>query len=78
MIKRVLRIGEHGGKSEQSNVTRHSVDSGHNLVQLSNFKILMQIQSKDMNTRKLAEALLIQKCKPTLNTQGASVQLKLF
>ena len=24
---------EHGGKSEQSNLTRHSVDSGHSLVQ---------------------------------------------
>ena len=76
MIKRVLRIGEHGGKSEQSNVTRHSVDSRHSLVQLSNFKFFTQIQSKDTNTRKIAEALLIQK--PALNTQGASVQLKLF
>ena len=64
--------------SEQSNVTRHSIDSGHSLVQLSNFKILTQIQSKDTSTRKIAEALLIQKHKPTLNTQGASVQLKLF
>ena len=72
------RLEEHSGKSEQSNVTRHSIDSGHSLVQLSNFKILTQIQSKDTNTRKIAEALLIQKHKPTLNTQGASVQLKLF
>ena len=46
--------------------------------QLSNFKILTQIQSKDINTRKIAEALLIQRYKPTLNTQGTSVQLKLF
>ena len=33
----------HGGKCEQSDVTRLSVDSGHNLVQPSNFKILTQI-----------------------------------
>ena len=46
------RIEEHGGKSEKSNVTRYSVDSEHNLVQPSNFKILTPIHSKDMNTRK--------------------------
>ena len=45
-------LEEHSGKSEQSNVTRHSIDSGHSLVQLSNFKILTQIQSKGTNTRK--------------------------
>ena len=45
------RIKEHGGKCEQSDVTRHSFDSGHNLVQPSNFKFFTQIQSKDMNTR---------------------------
>ena len=72
------RLEEHSGKSEQSNVTRHSIDSRHSLVQLSNIKILTQFQSKDTNTRKIAKALLIQKHKPTLNTQGASVQLKLF
>ena len=72
------RIKVHGSKSEQSNRTRHSVDSGHKLVQRFNFKILTQIQSKDMNTKKIAEALLIQKYKPTLNTQRASVLLKLF
>ena len=43
--------------------------SGHSLVQLSNFKILMQIQSKDINTKKIAEPQRIQKYKPTLNTQ---------
>ena len=62
------RIEEHSGKSEQSNVTRRSVDSGHSLLQSSNFKIIKQIQSKDINTRKIAEALLTQKHKPTLNT----------
>ena len=65
-------IEQHGGKCEQSNMIRHSVVSGHNLVKPSNFKILTQIWSKDMITRKIAEALLIQKYKPTLNTQGAS------
>ena len=34
-------------------------DSGHNLVQPSNFKILMQVQSKGINIRKIAEGLLI-------------------
>ena len=72
------RLEEHSGKSEQSNMTRHSIDSGHSLVQLSNFKIPTQIQSKDINTRKVAEALLIQAYKPTLTTQEALVQLQLF
>ena len=59
-------------------MTKHPVDRGHHLVKPSNFEILTQILSKEINIRKIAEALLIQKCKPTLNTQGASVQLKLF
>ena len=64
------RLKERSGK--------HSIDKEHSLVQLSNFKILTKVQSKDINTRKIAEALLIQKYKLTLNTQGASVQLTLF
>ena len=51
------RLKEHSGKSEQSNITRHSIDSAHSLVQLSNFKILTQIMSKDTNTRKIAESV---------------------
>ena len=42
-----LRIEEHDGKCKQSNATRHSVNSGHNLVQPSNYKILKQSQFKD-------------------------------
>ena len=68
------KIKEHGGKCEQSNVTRHSVDSGHNLVQRSNFQMVTQNQLRDINIRKQAEALLIQQYKP----EGAIVQLKLF
>ena len=68
------KIKEHGGKCEQSNVTRHSVDSGHNLVQPSNFQMVTQNQLRDINIRKQAEALLIQQYKP----EGAIVQLKLF
>ena len=68
------KIKEHGGKCKQSNVTRHSVDSGHNLVQRSNFQMVTQNQLRDINIRKQAEALLIQQYKP----EGAIVQLKLF
>ena len=45
-------IEEHGGRCEQSNVTRHSVDSGHNLVQPFTFEILTQIQFTDIKIRK--------------------------
>ena len=56
---------------------KHSVDRGHILVQPFNFIILMQIQSKDINIKKIAEAMLIQT--PTPDTPGGSLQLlKLF
>ena len=48
-------------------------DSRHNLVQPFIFKILTQVQSKNINIRKITEALFIQKYKPALHTQGASV-----
>ena len=36
-IRLTTGVEENGGKCEQSNVTRHSVDSGHNIVQPSIF-----------------------------------------
>ena len=42
-------------------------------LQTSNFKILAQIQSKGVNSKKRTKALLIQKYKPTLDVQMASV-----
>ena len=43
-------------------------------LQTSNFKILAQIQSKGVNSKKRTKALLIQKYKPTLDDiQMASV-----
>ena len=67
-----LPLKSTGGKREHLNVTRHD------LVQPFSFKIMTQNQFKNRNVRKIAETLLIKKCKPTLYTQGASVQLKLF
>ena len=74
----VVRAEEHGGKSETSNVTRHSITAGHKPVALSDFKILTHLPSSNINSRKIAEALLIKKYKPSLNVQGASVNLELF
>ena len=36
-IRLATGVEGHGGKCEQSNATRHSVDSGHNIVQPSIF-----------------------------------------
>ena len=39
-IRLTTGVEENGGKCEQSNVQRHPFDSGHNLIQACNFKIL--------------------------------------
>ena len=55
-------LKSNGGKCIHSNMTEHSVENGHALVQSF---VLTQIQSKNKDIRKIAETFLIQKYKPT-------------
>ena len=72
-----LRVEEHAGKYAKSNFFQHTLNSGHEPVSLTHFKIIAVNRGSLMN-RKIIESLVIQAKKPTLNIQQVSIPLKLF
>ena len=68
---------DHNGSDKSSYLIKHSIESGHDPVCHANFKILDKGYSNTFK-RKVAEALLIKKHKPSLNVQEKSVKLELF
>ena len=71
------RVKDHNGRDKSSHLVKHSIESGHDPVCNENFRILDRGYSNTFK-RKVAEALLIKKHKPTLNVQEKSVKLELF
>ena len=57
---------------------KHSVEKGHQTLEISNYQIIGNGYGNNWNKQKKAEALLIKKLKPTLNKQDKSIPLKLF
>lgn len=72
------RVLEHAGKDKKSHMLRHTLQSGHPSVSLSDFKILVKGYKNNRMKRKISEALLIKQYRPTLNKQENSIPLELF
>ena len=71
------RVKDHNGRDKSSHLVKHSIESGHDPVCHGNFRILDKGYNNTFK-RKVAEALLIKKHKPSLNVQEKSVKLELF
>ena len=72
------RAAEHAGKDTKSNVVQHTLESGHRPVSLTDFRVLARNDSSRVFSRKVLESLYINRFKPSLNVQQASIPLKLF
>ena len=57
---------------------KHAVESGHEVLDVTNYGIIRKGYGNNIKKRKIAEALLIKEIKPTLNRQDQSIALKLF
>ena len=57
---------------------RHAAECGHANVSYEDFKIIAKNFNNNHWNRKIAELLLIREKRPTLNTHGKSVRLKLL
>ena len=68
---------DHNRRDKSSHLVKHSIESGHDPVCHGNFRILDKGYNNTFK-RKVAEALLIKKHKPSLNVQEKSVKLELF
>ena len=68
------RVKDHNGRDESCHLVKHSIELAHDLVCFGNFRILDEGYNNTFK-RKVAEAHLIKKHKPSLNIQ---VKLELF
>ena len=72
------RVKEHNGRDFNPHLLKHALENKHQHVSEKDFKIIGNGFGGNNKKRKVAEALLIQEIKPTLNIQDQSVQLQLF
>ena len=71
------RVKDHNGRDKHSLVHKHAVEFNHKEVDLQQIEIL-GLNYGNKFRRKIAEALFITECRPTLNIQEKSVPLKLL
>ena len=69
---------DHNGRDHSSDFVEHAGETGHLPVDTASFEIIGSGYRNNARRRKIAEALLVKKLKPTLNIQEKSVPLKLF
>ena len=72
------RVLDHTGKDINSHLYKHSIETGHQTLEISDYRIIENGYKNNGNKRKIAVALLIKELKPTLNKQDKSILLKLF
>ena len=73
------RVLDHAGRDQNSHLFKDSIESEHAVLDMNNYNKIIEKRYKNIvRKRKIAEALLIKKMKPTLNKEGNSVELKLF
>ena len=72
------KIMEHAGKDNKSHMLKHMLQSDHPSVSPNDFRILQKEYNNNKVQRKISEALLIRKHRPSLNIHENSVPLELF
>ena len=63
------RVLDHAWSDPNSHLFNDSVESGHPVSDMNNYKIIEKGYKNNVRKRKIAEALLIKEMKPTLNKQ---------
>ena len=72
------RLLDSTGKDINSHLYRYSIETGHQTLEISDYRIIGNEYGNNWKKRKIDEALLIKELKPTLNKQDKSIPLKLF
>ena len=71
-------VKDHNGSDHSSYLVKKARETGHLPVDTANFEVTGSRYCNSAHRRKIAEALLVKKLKPTLNIQEKLVPLKLF
>ena len=72
------RVKDHNGRDFKSHLLKHALGNNYQHVPEKDFKIIGNGFQGNSKKKKVAEALLIQGIKPTLDIQDQSVPLQLF
>ena len=72
------RVKDHNGRDHSSHLVKHAVETSRLPGDTANFEVIGSGYRNNARCRKIAEALLIKKLKPTLNIQEKSDPLKIF
>ena len=72
------RVDEHAGKDSNSHMLEHTHQSGHTAVLINNFRIVKRGFKNQKMKRKISEALLTKKYRPSLKKHENFVPLLLF
>ena len=72
------RVDEHAWKDSKSHVLQYTHQSGHTTVSIVNFRSVKRGFKNHKIKRKISEALLTKKYRPSLNKQENSLFLMLF
>ena len=72
------RVLDHAGRDPNSYLFKNSVESGHPVLDMKNYKIIEKGYEKNATKQKIAEELLLIKMKPTLNKEDNSLELKML
>ena len=72
------RVRDHTGKDVHSHLFKHAVESGHEILDVTNYSIIGKGYQNNTRKPKIAEAILIKEMKPTLNRQDHSIAWKFF
>ena len=73
-----MSVEDQKGRDHSSHLVKHAREHCHLPVETANLEKIESGYRKNARHRKIAEALLVKKLKPTLNIQCKSVLLKLF
>ena len=72
------RVLDHTGKDINSHLYKHSIETGHQTLEISDYWIIGNGYKNNGKKQKIAETLLIKELNPTLKKQDKSISLKLF
>ena len=72
------RIMEHAGKDNKSHMLKYTLQSGYPSVSPNDFRILQKGYNNNKVKRKISEALLIRRHRPSLNIHENLLPLLLF
>ena len=72
------RVLDHAARDQNSHHFKHSIESGHPVLEMNNYKTIEEGYKNNVRKRKIGKALLIKEMKPTLNKPDNSVELQLF